>query len=111
MQFEVPMKGNVSGYVCNHGSPSGERDTASPRLCAMLRTQASDEEANDVFSRHPLYCGHAGSDIIGFSPAIKWCFYICMLQARVTLTTLPIATPRGRSVSFPTQGTMVTYVT
>ncbi len=28
----VPMKKqNVSGYVCNHGSPSGERDTASPR--------------------------------------------------------------------------------
>ncbi len=24
-------KDNVSGYVCNHGSPSGERDTASPR--------------------------------------------------------------------------------
>ncbi len=23
--------GNVSGYVCNHGSPNGERDTASPR--------------------------------------------------------------------------------
>ncbi len=22
---------NVSGYVCNHGYPSGERDTASPR--------------------------------------------------------------------------------
>ncbi len=22
---------NVSGYVCNHGSLSGERDTASPR--------------------------------------------------------------------------------
>ncbi len=21
----------VSGYVCNHGSPSGERDTAYPR--------------------------------------------------------------------------------
>ncbi len=21
---------NVSGYICNHGSPSGERDTASP---------------------------------------------------------------------------------
>ncbi len=59
------MKGNVSGYVCNHGSPSGERDTASPRLWAMLRTQASDEEANDVFSRLPLYCGRAGSDIIG----------------------------------------------
>ncbi len=59
------MKGNVSGYVCNHGSPSGERDTASPRLCAMLRTQASDEEANYVFSRRPLYYGHACSDVIG----------------------------------------------
>ncbi len=57
------MKGNVSGYVCNHGSLSGERDTASPRLWAMLRTQASDGEANDVFSRRPLYCGRAGSDI------------------------------------------------
>ncbi len=22
---------NVSGYVCNHGSPSGERDNAPPR--------------------------------------------------------------------------------
>ncbi len=59
------MKGNVSGYVCNHGSPSGERDTASPRLWAMLRTQASDEEVNYVFSRRPLYCGRAGSDVTG----------------------------------------------
>ncbi len=25
------LEKNVSGYVCNHGSPSGERDTASPR--------------------------------------------------------------------------------
>ncbi len=59
------MKGNVSGYVCNHGSPSGERDTASPRLCAMLWMQASDKEANDVFCRRPLYCGRTGSDVIG----------------------------------------------
>ncbi len=59
------MKGNVSGYVCNHGSPSGERDTASPRLFAMLRTQASGEEVDDVFSRRPLYCGRAASDVIG----------------------------------------------
>ncbi len=41
------------------------RDTASPRLCAMLRTQASDEEVDDVFSRRPLYCGRAGIDVIG----------------------------------------------
>ncbi len=59
------MNGNVSGYVCNHGSPSGERDTASPRLWAMLRTQASDKEADDVFSRQSLYCGRAGSDVMG----------------------------------------------
>ncbi len=44
---------------------NGERDTASPRLWAMLRTQASGEEADDVFSRRPLYCGHAGSDVMG----------------------------------------------
>ncbi len=25
------LEENVSGYVCNHGSPNGERDTASPR--------------------------------------------------------------------------------
>ncbi len=59
------MKGNVSGYVCNHGSPSGERDTASPRLWAMLRTQASDEEADGVFSRRSFYYGRAGSDVMG----------------------------------------------
>ncbi len=66
MQFEFPMKGNVSGYVCNHGSPSGERDTASPRLWAMLRMQASDEEADDVFSWRSLYYGRAGSDVMGY---------------------------------------------
>ncbi len=27
----LPLELNVSGYVCNRGSPSGERDTASPR--------------------------------------------------------------------------------
>ncbi len=31
----------------------------------MLRTQASDEEADDVFSQRPLYCGRAGSDVMG----------------------------------------------
>ncbi len=61
MQFEVPMKGNVSGYVCNHGSP----EWVAPWLWAMLRTQASDEEADDVFSRRSLYYGRAGSDVMG----------------------------------------------
>ncbi len=85
MQFEVPMKGNVSGCVFNHGSPSGEQDTASPRLCAMLRTQTSDEEVDDVFSRRPFYCGRAGSDSIG-SRRPTGCVFIGMLQTRVMLT-------------------------
>ncbi len=104
------MKGNVSGYVCNHGSPSGERDTASPRLWAMLRTQASDEEA-DVYS--------PGDPFIMVAPVVtSWAvagqrmvFLHMYLQTRVTLEAFPVATPRGRSVSFPTRGTMVTYVT
>ncbi len=93
MQFEVPTKGNVSGYLCNHGSPTEERGTASSRDCAMLWTQASDDEAS--------------SDIIG-GRQLTSCVFVCMLQTRVTLTAFPIVTPRGRSVSFPTQGTMVT---
>ncbi len=58
----------------------------------------------------PLYCGRAGSDVIGCRRPTSGVF-VCMLQTRVTLTAFTIATPRGRSVSFPTQGTMVTYVT
>ncbi len=30
-QSRVSVCEIVSGYVCNHGSPNGERDTASPR--------------------------------------------------------------------------------
>ncbi len=101
------MKGNVSGYVCNHGSPSGERDTASPRLRAMLRTQASDEEADDVFSRRHLYCGTP----VVTSWATTGGVFTYVSSDRVTLRAFPVATPRGRSVSFPTRGTMVTYVT
>ncbi len=104
------MKGNVSGYVCNHGSPSGERDTASPRLWAMLRTQASDEEADDVFSRDPFIM--VAPVVTSWAVAGQRMVFLHMyLQTRVTLEAFPVATPRGRSVSFPTRGTMVTYVT
>jgi len=61
------------------------------------------------FPGTPLYCGRAGSDVIGCRRPTCGVF-VCILQTRVTLTTFPIATPRGRSVSFPTQGAMVTYV-
>ncbi len=60
----------------------------------MLRTQASDEEVDDVFSQRPLYCGRAGSDVIGCRRPTDGVF-ICMLQ---TLMAIPIATPRGLSV-------------
>ncbi len=104
------MEGNVSGYVCNHGSPNGERDTASPRLWAMLRMQASDEEADDVFSRRHLYCGTPV--VTSWAVAGQQVVFLHMyLQTRVTLRAFPVATPRGRSVSFPIRGTMVTYVT
>ncbi len=104
------MEGNVSGYVCNHGSPNGERDTASPRLWAMLRTQASDEEADDVISRRHLYCGTPV--VTSWAVASQQVVFLHMyLQTRVTLRAFPVATPRGRSVSFPIRGTMVTYVT
>ncbi len=100
------MKGNVSGYICNHGSPSGERDTASPRLWAMLRTQ-----------KRMMYS--PGGPYIMVTPVVmSWAvagqrmvFLHMYLQTRVTLKAFPIATPRGRSVSFPTRGTMVAYVT
>ncbi len=104
------MKGNVSGYVCNHGSPSGERDTASPRIRAMLRTQASDEEADDVFSRRHLYCGTPV--VTSWAVAGQQVVFLHMyLQTESRWGRSPVATPRGRSVSFPTRGTMVTYVT
>ncbi len=103
------MEGNVSGYVCNHGSPNGERDTSSPRLWAMLRTQASDEEADDVFSRQHLYCGTPV--VTSWAVAGQQVVFLHMyLQIRVTLRAFPVATPRGRSVPFPIRGTMVTYV-
>ncbi len=104
------MEGNVSGYVCNHGSPNGERDTASPRLWVMLRTQASDEETDDVISRRHLYCGTPV--VTSWAVAGQQVVFLHMyLQTRVTLRAFPVATPRGRSVSFPIRGTMVTYVT
>ncbi len=34
-------------------------------MYASNRPVSEDEEENDVFSRRPLYCGRAGSDVIG----------------------------------------------
>ncbi len=56
----------------------------------------SEDERSGGFSRRPLYCGRAGSDVIGCRLPTG-CVFIYMLQTRVTLTAFPIATPRGRS--------------
>ncbi len=32
---------------------------------ASNKTVSEDEEEDDVFSRRPLYCGRAGSDVMG----------------------------------------------
>ncbi len=56
------------------------------------------------FPGAPLYCGRAGSDVIGCRRPTGGVF-VCMLQTRVTLTAFPIATPRGRSSKFPRKGT------
>ncbi len=102
------MKGNVSGYVCNHGSPSGERDTASSRLGPCFRRKLQTKKLM-MFSRRHLYCGTpvVTSWAVGPTGGV----FTYDLQTRVTLKAFPVATPRGRSVSFPTRGTMVTYVT
>ncbi len=45
---------NVSGYVCNHGSPSGERDTASPRGHYGERLQRDSCLKKHMKKHHPL---------------------------------------------------------
>ncbi len=103
------MKGNVSGYVCNHGSPSGERELRplgfGPCFGRKLQTKKLM-----MYSPGGTYIWHAGSDVMGCRrPAGGVFTYVS--SDRVTLRAFPVATPRGRSVSFPTRGTMVTCVT
>ncbi len=110
--YKSILKHKLCGAIPNVDCTAQRRKRIQqpPRLCAMLWMQASDEEVDDVFPDAPLYCGRAGSDVIGCRRPTCGVF-VCMLQTRVTLTAFLIVTPRGRSVSFPTQGTRVTYVT
>ncbi len=48
------MEEIVSGYVCNHGSPSGERDTASPRGHYGERLQRDSCLKKHMKKHHPL---------------------------------------------------------
>ncbi len=75
---------------------------------ASNRPVSEDEEENNVFSRRPLYYGRAGSDVIGCCRPTNGVFYICILQARVTLTAFPIVTPRD-AVSRSHEGELLHY--
>ncbi len=93
---------NVSGYVCNHGSLRVGNETLRPLgAVPCFGSKLQTKKRMTYFPGAPLYCGRAGSDVIGCRRPTSGVF-VCMLQTRVTLTTFPIATPRGRSVSFPT---------
>ncbi len=63
------------------------------RMHASNKTVIEDEEDDDVFSRRPLYCGRAGSNVIGLPLARQVVFFVCMLQTRITLTAFPHSDP------------------
>ncbi len=42
-----------------------EKNCTLTRMHASNKTVSEDEEEDDVFSRRPLYYGHAGSDVMG----------------------------------------------
>ncbi len=52
--YGLQMMKTVSGYVCNHGSPSGERDTASPRGHYGERLQRDSCLKKHMKKHHPL---------------------------------------------------------
>ncbi len=85
---------------------SNSRKSFLPVEC-MLQTKQSlkTKKRMTYFPGATLYCGSAGSDVIG----CRWPtggVFVCMLQTRVRLTVFPIATPRGRSSKFPRKGTL-----
>ncbi len=95
----------VSGYICNHGSPSGERDTASTRGRYGERHQ-HDPCLKHTYIKTPLVGRRQPMTSLLAPPQYKG------RRENTSFALLPKhgTQPRGRSVSFPTRGTMVTYV-
>ncbi len=67
---------------------------------ASNKQVSEDEEENDVSSRRPLYCGRAGSDVMGCRRPTSGVFILYASD-----TSHAEATPRGRSSKFPWKGT------
>ncbi len=84
---------------------SNSKKSFLPVECTLQTKQSlKTKKRMTYFPGAPLYCGRAGSDVIGCRRPTGGVF-VCMLQTRVTLTAFPIATPRGRSSKFPRKGT------
>ncbi len=77
-----------------------EKTVLLPDCTLQTNQSVKTKDVDDVFSRCPLYCGSAGSDVIGCRRPTGGVL-ICMLQTRVTLMALPIGTPGRRSSKFP----------
>ncbi len=85
---------------------SNSKKSFLPVECTLQTKQSlKTKKRMTYFPSAPLYCGRAGSDVIGCRRPTGDVF-VCMLQTRVTLTAFPIATPRGSSSKFPRKGTI-----
>ncbi len=82
-----------------------EKTVLLPDCTLQTNQSVKTKEVDDVFYRRPLYCGRAGSDVIGCRRPTAGVF-ICMLQTRVMLTAFPLgdamrSSHDGNSSDFP----------
>ncbi len=83
-----------------------EKTVLFPDCTLQTKQLVKTKKVDDVFSRHPLYCGRAGSDVIGCHRPIGGVFiYVCFRHE--FWTAFPIATPRLCSSKFPWRGTQM----
>ncbi len=110
--IEFPRMGKFRvTHVTMGGSETLRLCVPSPCLFGLPVYVSSDNWVGVVFSRCPLYTFRYLPMMSRATWTNRIRVVLHMLQVPVTQTAFPIATPRGRSVSFPTQGTMVTYIT
>ncbi len=92
-------QGNVSGYVCNHGSPRGNETlcplgVATGNALSVTRSEDTYEKTPPVGRRQPMTSLPACHNI---SAAGR--IHHQLLRLRLASEAWP--KPRGRSVSFP----------
>ncbi len=72
---------------------SNSRNSFLPVECTLQTEQSlKTKKRMTYFPGTPLYCGRAGSDVIGCRRPAGGVF-ACMLQTRVTLTAFPHSDP------------------